>query len=201
MVLAAGPSPESSATAPEPAPSSTTADPAWVVEFDERDPAVPKWRLNDRLLQIGDRQWAYERNRDGEWAWYALDPPVPVPQLGRPLLAFVWTPQDRDTARVVGAETADGSSAIHYQFVAVKGDHGESLPPDTGRDDGRGRLDLWVAEDGTILRAKTRHDREHYDATSLDHGADVTITAPESDAGTVDPYSTTVPGAVRGGAG
>ncbi len=148
-----------------------------VFELDVRDPAVTRWRAGGTSQQIGDEFWRREEVRPGVSTWQRRSPPR-FAKHGRALLGFMWAPEDRDRVVVLSTERADDRPLVHYQFVATRGDDGRPLPADTGKDDGRGRLDLWVAPDGTITRASMRHDFDEWRADPITYGADVTITPP-----------------------
>ncbi len=148
------------------------------VELDVRDPVMPRWRVGQGATLIGTERWELEPAGDRQLRWQKSTLEEPLPRRGLALMALMWVEDDADRAVVIGEETADGRRLVHYQFAATIGDGGETLPPDTGKDDGRGRLDVWVADDGTIVRGSMRHDFDETRAESIEYGADVHITPP-----------------------
>ncbi len=153
-----------------------------VFELDVRDPAVTRWRAGGTSSVIRDDAWPTPglETSPPPAPTRRTDPSPSFARHGRTLLAFAWAPRDADRVVVIGDQASESRPLVQYQFVSIVNDNSETGSPDPGRDDGRDRLDVWVAADGAIVRATATHDGVKWHADPVTYGADVTIAPPPS---------------------
>ncbi len=152
-------------------------------EVDVRDPLEVRTQTADNLIRVGDKHWGGSTDGDTmrtTWTRYTPLDDGPTP-LGGPQLVldpFMWTQSVRDKAVVIGRESINELSTVHYRLSVPFSDEGEPLPAEDDGTDQRPRLDLWVDSTARIIKGRLTHRGGDWESSSVEYGVPVTITAP-----------------------